>query len=156
MVGVGGLGVTAVPGGEVKTMALGSCVAVMLWDPIRRLAGMVHVAMPSSKIDRQRALTLPGYFADTGIMALVRGLEGHAWRGERLLVKLAGGAQVLDPNNVFAIGRRNIAAVRQLLDQAELQVTSEELGGNISRTVTLYVDDGRVLISTPEYRDRVI
>ena len=71
MLGVGDYGATKEQGGIIRTMALGSCVAVMILDRGTRCVGMDHVALPESSVSPDRARQLPGYFADTGIPALI-------------------------------------------------------------------------------------
>ncbi|MGL6225862.1 MAG: chemotaxis protein CheD [Thermoguttaceae bacterium] len=152
MLGVGDYGATVSPGGVIRTMALGSCVALMILDTETRCVGMDHIALPDSTVSPDRALKLPGYFADTGIPALMNKLKqvgGNLSKPSRLIVKLAGGANVADPNNTFNIGKRNVLAVKKILWQYGLGPMSEDVGGSHSRTVTLYRDTGRVVLSCP-------
>jgi len=72
ILGVGEFGASKNPSDIVKTFALGSCVAVVLMCPRTRTVGMVHVALPESKINPEKVKTRPGYFADTGIPALLQ------------------------------------------------------------------------------------
>lgn len=148
-VGVGGIGVTRQPGEVLKTMALGSCVAVVLLDKATRIIGMDHVALPDSSISPERARERPGYFADTGIPALLAAMAKAGARRESLMVKLMGGAAVLDPNNTFNIGKRNALAIKKILWSQHMGAVAEDLGGTISRTVTVDVDKGRVVLSSP-------
>ncbi len=122
VVGVGGHACSSSKDDVLKTYALGSCVAVILVDVQHRVAGMIHVALPDSKIDPVKAVELPGYFADTGINALVKSLQTMApgATARQFVVKLAGGAQILDPNSTFNIGKRNVIAIRKRLWRAGL------------------------------------
>ena len=91
VIGVGGLGASNTRGTTIKTYALGSCVAVVLLDPQTRTVGMVHVALPDSTIRPEKVASLPGYFADTGIPALLQEMRKCGTRGPQgLIVKLAG------------------------------------------------------------------
>ncbi|MEW6217911.1 MAG: chemotaxis protein CheD [Thermodesulfobacteriota bacterium] len=150
VIGVGELAASRTPGTVLKTFALGSCVAVVLLDPRTRSVGMVHVALPSSDISPERVQDRPGYFADTGIPALVQAMRGVGAAGlpAGLIVKLAGGANVLDPNNTFNIGKRNILAVKKILWGFGMGPRAEDVGGHISRTVSVAVDTGAVILSS--------
>jgi chemotaxis protein CheD len=150
MSGIGGFGASNTPGDIIKTLALGSCVAVVLLHPVTRTVGMVHVALPDSHISPEKAQRSPGYFADTGIPALFRYMQslGCDLTVRNYIVKLAGGARVMDPNGTFNIGQRNIQAITGLLQRYGLQAASQEVGGNISRTVTAHVDTGKVILSS--------
>ncbi len=151
ILGVGDLGASKTSGGSVKTFALGSCVSVLLLDPKVRAVGMVHVALPESKINQTKAQSKPGYFADTGIPTLLQEMAklGCNPRGQGMIVKLCGGANVMDPNDTFNIGKRNALAVKKVLWKYGMGAVSEDLGGNFSRTVTVFVDTGDVLLSSP-------
>ena len=150
VLGVGELGSSKTTGQSVKTYALGSCVAVIFTDVVKHIVGMVHIALPESKIDKNKAETLPGYFADTGISKLIAEmkLSGAAVPSQNLMVKLVGGAQILDPNNTFNIGKRNVMAIRKILWKLGMGAKSEEIGGNISRTVSVGVDSCIVTINS--------
>lgn len=148
VLGVGDLGATASRGHMLKTFALGSCVAVVLLDPKLRAVGMVHVALPDSQTNAERAKEHPGYFADTGIPALLEAMAklGCDANGKGMIVKLAGGARVLDLSPKFDIGKKNVLAVKRHLWSLRLGPTGEDVGGSLSRTVEVAVDDGLVQI----------
>ncbi len=155
MIGVGEFGASKTAGEAVKTMALGSCVGVILLHPPTRTVGMVHVALPESKTNPDRAKERPGYFADTGIPALLNlmnKISGNAG-GKGYLVKLTGGAKVMDPNNLFNIGDRNVLAIKKTLWQQGMGPLAEDTGGQISRTVAVFVDTGKIIISSPGRKD---
>jgi len=150
VLGVGDVGVSKDAGDTLKTFALGSCVAVILLDPAKRAVGMAHIALPRSKTNPQRAKETPGYFADTGLDLLFEQMAalGCDPRGKGMVVKLAGGAKVLDMDSKFDIGKKNALAVKKYLWKLGLGPVSEDIGGNKSRTVGLDVDTGRVTISS--------
>ncbi len=149
-VGVGEYAASKSNGHVIKTMALGSCVGVIILDPVAKAVGLLHVALPDSSINKKRVEERPGMFADTGIPKLLE----EMWRlgcskNGKMLVKLAGGAAIMDPNNTFNIGKRNILAVKKILWKYKLGARAEDIGGTISRTVTVEVDTGRVSLSSP-------
>ncbi|MBU0517732.1 chemotaxis protein CheD [bacterium] len=148
-VGVGEFAASKTPGDVIKTMALGSCVGIVVLAPSIRAVGMLHVALPDSSINTKRVKEKPGMFADTGIPILLKEMQKLGLTGGKIIVKLAGGASIMDPNNTFNIGKRNILAVKKLLWKYRLGAVSEDLGDSISRTVSVEVDTGRVQISSP-------
>jgi chemotaxis protein CheD len=145
--GVGALGVSGDQEAVLLT-TLGSCVAVIAIDPYARAAGLVHVALPDSSISPEKAATCPGYFADTGIPLLLREMARLRNREKsRLLIKLVGGARVLDPASTFDIGKRNVLATKKILWEHRLGVLAEDTGGELSRTVKVMVATGQVIVS---------
>jgi len=151
LLGVGDLGATNKHGDSIRTIGLGSCVAVIILDPKIRCIGMNHVALPDSSTSPERAEIKPGHFADTGIPTLLREMEkfGCNCKGGGKIVKLVGGANVMDPHNTFNIGKRNVLAIRKILWQFGMGAIAEDIGGHISRTVEVDVDTGRVIITSP-------
>ena len=151
LVGVGDFKASRTPCTIIKTMALGSCVAVVLLEPKTRCIGMVHVALPDSSINQQRSKDTPGYFADTGISALVQEMEDIGCDANRRgwIVKMAGGANVADANHVFNVGKRNIIAVKKALWNLRMAPRSEDIGKNFSRTVSVDIRTGVITISCP-------
>lgn len=139
----------------LKTMALGSCVGVVFLDPKQKAIGLAHIALPDSTMNKQRAEELPGYFADTAIPALLAamGRLGCAPDGKGFIVKVMGGANVLDASNTFNIGKRNILAVKKILWANRMGAVAEDVGGEHSRTVEVHADSGRVVLSTPNKPD---
>ena len=145
------------PASVLRTFALGSCVAVIVLHPATQTGGMVHVALPYSGVSLDKARELPGYFADTGIPALLQLMASMGCRkcdtGRGMMVKLVGGAKVLGPKNFFDIGKRNILAVKKVLWSFGMGPIAEDVGGGFSRTVTVFLDTGRVNISSPGKED---
>ena len=64
-------------------------------------------------------------------------------------MKIAGGANVMDAENVFNIGKRNLLSVRKHLWKNRLSPGSEDVGGEISRTMSIDVDTGKVTLYSP-------
>jgi chemotaxis protein CheD len=127
------------------THALGSCIAIAIHDPAAQVAGLLHIMLPDSSIDREKAERQPYMFADTGIPALFHAAYALGASKKRMSVRLVGGAQVLDPNGIFNIGKRNHLACRKVLWSAGVMVQAEAVGGTVSRTVRLEVASGRLL-----------
>lgn len=151
ILGIGDIGASKKPGDVVKTLGLGSCIAVIILDPITHTVAMDHIALPESAASLERAKAKPGHFADTGIPALLDAMKkaGSSAPNSKLLVKLVGGANVMDPNNTFNIGKRNALAIKKALWAFGMGAVAEDLGSNISRTVSVDVDTGRVVIASP-------
>jgi len=151
ILGVGDFGACDKPGGAIKTYALGSCVALVLYDPRKKLAGMAHIALPDSNIRKERAAAKPGYFADTAIASLLSAMAKLRGRdtSRGLIAKLAGGANIMDAEGTFSIGSRNVEAVNALLMRLGLSPMAQDVGGQFSRTVNVDVDTGKVVLSSP-------
>src|SRR5689334_24758018 len=72
VVGIGEFAIATRADQSIVTHALGSCIAVCLFDPVAGVAAMLHFLLPESSINPERARTQPGSFADTGIPLLFK------------------------------------------------------------------------------------
>jgi chemotaxis protein CheD len=150
IVGVGDCRVSADPHADIVTYALGSCIAVVIWDPVTKVGGLLHFMLPDSSVDRiSGGRDNPYRYADTGTPMLFRTAYQQGAEKRRLLVRLAGGAAVVDDEGVFNIGKRNYAVLRKILWKAGVMVHGEDVGGSNSRTVRLEVGTGRFFIRGP-------
>jgi chemotaxis protein CheD len=124
------------------TYALGSCVGIGVYDPGSSVGGLLHVLLPESSLDAEKAAQNPCMFADTGVTQLLNRCAELGALKSRLRVWLAGGSAVMDTRGVFNIGKRNQLAARKALWKAGLLTLSEDLGGQGSRTVRLELATG--------------
>src|SRR5262249_12444786 len=134
VVGMADCGIAAIPGQILVTFALGSCIGLAVYDAGVRVGGLLHYMLPDSAIDPARGKNNPYMFADTGIPLLVKEICGKGASTRNLVAYAAGGASIMDPNNVFDIGKRNYLALRKLLWKAGVLLTGEAVGGALSRT----------------------
>ena len=148
VVGIGEFAVSKDPEAVVITHALGSCVAVCLWDEAAGVAGLIHVLLPDSRINPERAQTQPAAFADTGIPLFFREAYRHGAQKQRCRVRLVGGADVANMGGGQAVGRRNVQAARALLWRNGVLLTGESVGGTAPRTVLIAVGTGQTQVST--------
>ncbi|WP_028973627.1 chemotaxis protein CheD [Spirochaeta cellobiosiphila] len=146
-IGIGDLNISKDSDTVLKTYALGSCVAIVIYEPIHRIAGMVHVALPDSGINKAKSESKPGYFVDTGVPLLLDMMSKSGALKNKLIIKLIGGASVLDDKGTFDIGKRNYLAAKKILWKYGLGAIAEDVGGSISRTVAITTDDGELTIS---------
>jgi chemotaxis protein CheD len=153
-VGIGDCKVSNAAESVLATYALGSCIAVMIHDPVAAVGGLLHFMLPESSLNPDKASQNPFMFADTGIPRLFHAAYGLGAEKSRLVVRAAGGAQVMDENGVFNIGKRNHLALRKILWKAGVMIHGEEVGGTTSRTVRLEVSTGRVLVRGLGLTDR--
>lgn len=142
---------------QLVTYALGSCIAVVVYDVVSKVAGMLHLMLPESGLDKKRANETPYMFADTGVPLLLQRVYGLGADKKKLIVRIAGGSQVMDEDGVFNIGKRNHLAVKKLLWKEGILIHAEHVGGIVSRTVRMELNDGKMIIrepGVPEYEVR--
>jgi len=131
------------------TYALGSCIAVVIYDRSVKVGGLLHFMLPDSKLDLKKARTMPGMFADTGIPLLFKSCYKLGAQKNRIVVKICGGASILDNSGYFRIGQKNITALRKIFWRNKVLIDGEDTGGDHNRTVSLDISTGKVVVKNP-------
>ncbi len=135
-------------GDSLITHALGSCLGLMVLDPVAQVGGLLHAMLPLSRINPQKAQANPFMFVDTGVPELFRQLYDMGGNKKRMVVKAAGCGAPLGKNEMFKIGDRNHTVLKKLLWKNSILIESEDVGGTISRTVNFDLSTGQVIISS--------
>lgn len=136
----------------LSALALGSCVAVILHDPVAGVGGLAHVLLPSPGIGRPRP-EQPARFAPGAVATLLDGLLALGAERSRLTARLVGGASMftaLQPPGTMQMGERNVAAAREALHRLGLQLVGEVVGGDYGRSVEFHIATGQVIVSSYE------
>lgn len=128
------------------TYALGSCIGVAVYDPRVKVGGLLHFMLPDSTLDLNKAKKTPAMFADTGIPLLFKSCYKLGAEKKRMIVKIAGGANILDNADYFRIGQRNITALRKIFWKNNVLIDGEDTGGDRNRTVSLDISTGKVVV----------
>lgn len=148
VVGVADIKVSRAAEDELVTYALGSCIAVVVYDPVHRVGGMIHYMLPLSQINPDKARENPAMFADTGVPLLFESVYALGSKKADLVVKVAGGGAPLGDGSLFQIGQRNYTVLRKMLWKCSVLVAAEDVGGNAPRTVRLEMATGRVTVQS--------
>lgn len=147
-VGVADLKVSNRADDVLITYSLGSCIGIVIYDPVAVVGGLLHYMLPESSLSPEKAAKNPYMFGDTGIPILFRECYRFGAVKGRLIVKAVGGAQLLDPNGLFNIGKRNILSMRKMLWQNGVTMGATALGGTVNRTISLEMNTGMVVLKT--------
>lgn len=146
IIGIGELAVSPRRDAKITTHAVGSCIAVCVFDPVVHVGGMLHFLLPEARINPARARTHPAVFADTGIPLLFQNAYSHGLVKHRAIVKLVGGADMAHAAGAFRTGKRNLLAARSLLWRNGVFIAAEDVGGTDARTVHMSVESGRLVV----------
>jgi chemotaxis protein CheD len=148
VVGIAAMEVSDDPSATLVTYALGSCIAVTVYDPLAHVGGMLHLMLPQSSQSPEKAKTNPCMFADIGIPLLFTKAYELGAKKERLVVCAAGGAEILADGGHFKIGSRNRTMLRKLFWKNNILLAAEDTGGTQSRTMTLRLSDGYAAVKS--------
>lgn len=133
----------------ITTLGLGSCVGVVLYDPARKIAGLLHAMLPdSTKVKKNENIAK---FVDTGVDALIDRMVRQGANRHNLVSKIAGGAQMFafsSNNEMLRVGDRNVEATREKLAQLGIRILSSDTGLSYGRTIEFYPETGELLIKS--------
>jgi chemotaxis protein CheD len=145
-IGLGERVVSKNPLDVLVAYGLGSCLGICMFDPVRRVSGLLHAVLP------QRTNGSDPYnakYVDSGIEGLLDEMVKAGADKRRIVVRMAGGANMLVASglsNTFDIGTRNINSARGTFQRLGMPLKAEDVGGNLGRTVRVYVADGRMTV----------
>lgn len=148
--GVAEMKVSAERGDLIMAHALGSCLGVAVHDPVACVGGLLHVMLPLSTIDPVKAERNPFMFVDTGVPELFIECYKAGAQKQRMDIWVAGGANShnREATDMFQIGKRNFIILRKLLWKNGLLLTSYDVGGSYSRTMSLEIGAGKVTVKS--------
>ncbi len=135
---------------------LGSCMGIGVYDPITHVAGLLHAVLPENLNGRDGKVEK---YVDSGIPALLERVAAFGADCNRLVIWMAGGAQMLTApgtKNSFDLGPRNVLAAQQTLKKYNLKLKAHDVGGHHGRTLKLYVSNGRMTLRTVGLKERVL
>ena len=142
--------VTARGEGVLAALGLGSCVAIVLWDPTTKAGGMAHVLLPSPP-PRIAGLHVAARYAQSAVPALLDAVMAQGASRGAITARIAGGASMF--SNLIApglihTGERNVLATREALHTNGIPVIGEWVGGDYGRTVVFDLTTGKVTASS--------
>lgn len=141
-------------GAVIRAYALGSCVAVCLYDDATKTGGMAHVLLPDScGHAKELSAGRRGRYADTAVEELLRLMRCNGAEMGRIKAKIYGGAKMFSfgPQTINCdIGRLNSEAVTAQLAKYGVPITEAKIGGCSARTVVFDLADGSVAVNGKE------
>jgi len=132
----------------IVSYGVGSCVVVALYDPLKKVGGLLHFVLPEYK-RRANTPKNPLRYGNISIKLLIQKLEEMGGDKKRLVAKIAGGAlmfPMLIKNPEDAIGKRNVDMAKQELRDARIRIIGEDTGGEYGRSIEFFLQTGTVKI----------
>ena len=116
----------------VISTLLGSCVAVAIFDPEKKVGGLNHFLLPEpSPFDK----VSPRY-GTYALAQLIHEIEALGGKSDRFQAKIYGGASVIA--NVLkgpSIGELNIKVAEKVLNHLRIPIVEKNVGGKKARTI---------------------
>ena len=137
---------TAKTADDLTVSGIGSCLAIMLYDPKLKLGALAHAMLPSSKTRNPSTTKVEDTrYVDIAIDEMLQRMLSQGAKREDLEAKLVGGA------NMFAafksdVGGENVVNAEEKLKREGIKIVGESTGGSIGRSVEFSVASGIVTV----------
>jgi len=123
---------------------LGSCIAVCLYEPQKKIGGMLHLMMPDSRLSSDALKRNSSKYADLGIPLLIKQMQmEYDVKPEDLIAKIFGGAKILQFVN-FDIGVDNEKATRKILQDYSIRIVGSKTKGEKGYRIAFNLLTGQV------------
>jgi chemotaxis protein CheD len=145
-IGLGERVVSRNPLDVLVAYGLGSCLGICMFDPVKRVSGLLHAVLPQRT---NGADPTSAKYVDSGIEGLLNEMLQAGADKRRIVLRMAGGANMLIASglsNTFDIGTRNINSAHNTFQRLGMPLKTEDVGGNLGRTVRVYIADGRMTV----------
>lgn len=144
-VGISDYKLTTAPN-QLITIGLGSCVGIALYAPKSKIGALSHIMLPDSSSFSDT--TKWPKFANLALPKIVNELKSKT-NETKLLAKIAGGASMFaftSESQTLQIGQRNIEAVKQTLNELNIPIVKEHVGGKMGRSMYVDLNDFNVKV----------
>lgn len=124
---------------------LGSCVAITMWHPERRIGAMTHALLPEREDPDIEEIR--GYYVDESIMLFMLEASRRRTDPNDYQIKLFGGGNMFPglAREAWAdVGRRNVARATELLAALDLHPIASHVGDIGHRALIFDVWSGDV------------
>jgi chemotaxis protein CheD len=133
----------------ISTHGLGSCLAIVLYDPVAKAGGLAHIMLPSPELAKDQNVLAK--FPKTAVPVMLDQMAALGCSRARITAKIAGGANMFGSllksrNQGTNIGARNVSETKLVLQQLNIPIIKEDTGGDYGRSVELILSTGTVLV----------
>jgi len=131
----------------IKTV-LGSCVAVILYDKVKKYGGMCHYLLPQAPSDQQSSTK----YGDVAIYTLLyKFIKQNNSKREDLVASICGGAFIIfDEREIFFIGDKNVDIATTILRKEKILIKQMYTGGDHGKRVYYNTQNNKIIVQTLE------
>jgi chemotaxis protein CheD len=120
---------------------LGSCIAVCFYDSTLNCGGINHYMLPYWN---GQGLASPK-FGNIAIHKLLEKMLSMGCVKKNLVAKIFGGGNIIETSTAqFMIGDRNIAVAKDMLQELNIRIISQSVGGSLGRKIQFNTITGEV------------
>jgi chemotaxis protein CheD len=142
---------------RLVTRGLGSCLGITLYDPAKKIGGMVHPLLPD--IEKAKIKSNSSRFVNSAIRSMLAELEKRGSARNQLVAKVFGGAHMfgfITADSILNVGQKNIEVAQATFKELGITVAVQEVAGSFGRTIELNLEDGKVLVKTVSWGEKEV
>ncbi len=135
---------------------LGSCVAITMYEPTRRIGAICHALLPQCDLAskcRSRC-DQPGKYVECAVKVMLKQFDRHNIYRKDIQVKIFGGANMFLQSDesvcIYPIGSLNVEMARRVIRDAGLKIVADDTGGKRKKKIIFYLATGKVLVEKPQ------
>lgn len=138
-------------GNEGIGTVVGSCICCCIWDPKLCIGGMNHFVLADDNTNDASTINLYGQWCMESLLNCLYKLGSQK---KDLKAKVFGGGNILS-NNQLKPGFNNIKFIKSYLNNEDIEILSENIGGNCSRKIYFFPSTGAVKLKQTTYKPRL-
>lgn len=125
----------------ILSTLLGSCVSTCLWDPVNHVFGMNHFLLANRRYAQQMPVIVSdaGRYGINAMEMLINAMLAKGANRRHFRAKAFGGGNVLKSvpgtDDFFAVGDVNSRFIIEFLQNENIPLDSQHLGGNFGRVI---------------------
>ena len=130
---------------NLAASGIGSCVAIVLYDPKLKIGALAHAMLHHSPTPGHGSADTK--YIDTAIDEMLKKMLTYGAKKQDTEAKIVGGANmfsILDSD----IGKQNVLSAKEKLKKEGIKLAGECVGGSIGRSVEFCIATGIVTVKT--------
>ncbi len=133
--------------------AIGSCVVITAFDPVKIVGAMAHVMLPGTfQVRNQLHATR---YAANAIEEMLCQLRKFGINEENIEICLVGGANVLTREK-DSIGQDNLDSVVKILFEKRIEIKAKSIGGFERRTALFDIGKGCIYYTVGDSKQKIL
>jgi chemotaxis protein CheD len=129
---------------------LGSCIGITIYDPEKKIGALCHIMLAVDGSKGRESLKSPYKYGETALPLMFSAMEKEGSKQSSWSVRIFGGSSMFknlnNSNFLQNIGEQNTQFVKKFFLDRKIPIVFEDTGGAEGRTITLHIEDGRILI----------
>ena len=146
-----GIGEMKVEEGDARLVAygIGSCVAIIMYDPVLKVGAFAHCLLPSGDGPEFK-------YPRNAINAMLKSMIEKGVQRKRIIAKIIGGATMFEGFERHGIGKRNVIQSRKILEELGIPIVAEDVFGNYGRSVDFNLATGEIRVRSYLHGEKVL